>query len=187
MKIELSASIMPDSRLKSEIWKLMKKISKKYKTFHDIRKRFGAHLTVIGFENVDAKNLRKIVDEIESACKVTKPFVVRVHNIGYFTNEKQKFQTPYSIFLKVVKDEPLVKLNRILEKKIKKSGSLKSRYFRPHITLAHGDLTRENFYKAKKNLWNIKFSKKFTARYLKIMILKKGSRKWEYVRTIKLG
>jgi len=184
MKIEVSASIMPDEKVKNEIWNLMKRISKRYNTYHDVRKRFGPHVTVIGFENVDYKNLKNVVSEIKLVCEQTRPFIVKASNIDFFANEKQKLRTPYTIFLKVAKNASLAKLNRILEKKIRKYGKSKSKHFTPHVTLAHGDLTKENFLKAKKDLRNLQYSKNFVTRYLKIMIFREGNRKWEHVRTI---
>jgi len=185
MKIELSANLIPDSRLKDEIWNLMKKISTKYGTCHDIKKKFGAHITVVGFENIDEKNLQKIVNEIKLICSKTKPFEVKIGKINFAENNRQKYQTQYVIYLEVIRSSVLSKLNKILNNKIKKYGKPKLRYFVPHVTLAHGDLNKENYYRAKRELEAV-ILRKFIARSLKIMILKEP-KKWVHVKTFKFA
>jgi 2'-5' RNA ligase len=186
MKVQLSTVVYPNSKLKNRIRQFMKKISTKYKTYHDVSKAVGPHITVNSMDDVDKKHLKEIFYKIRKICLTTSPFLVKIGGINFFDNNIEKGQTAYVIYIPVERTAKFVAFQKKLEKVLVDYGRPHSRGFVPHIALAHADLQKRYFLKAKKEL-NVRFSGKFYAKRLEIFIFEPKSRRWTRMKNFYLA
>lgn len=91
----------------------------------------------------ESYDMTKLTGVFKDIAASTKPFEVKTTGIGLFTGSSPV------IFIPVVKDIQLLKLHYSIWEKLKQIGENLSDYYSPqlwvpHISLAFGDVTKEN-------------------------------------------
>lgn len=139
-------------KISNDLFKIQKKISEKYKTYHSLESKIGLHFTITHQENVNEKSLKEIEKIVNEISKETRPFKIEIKGIRRFYKNRV-------IYAKVIKSKELNDLNKKLSYRLSKFGKIRLlRLFTPHITLAYKDITKENFKEAFKEFRNKKIS-----------------------------
>ena len=107
----------------------------------------------LSFQGGICEDIKIIDTNLKKLSLRIKPFLIRVEGINTFKEPDRV------IFLEVVRTKILQRIHKridaLLGKYCSQTFELYSlQNWHPHITLAHGDLTQNNFQKAKKNLEN---------------------------------
>lgn len=108
-------------------------------------------------ENYDLNRLKSIFNDIAMS---TKPFKVKTTGVGLFTGK-----CPV-VFIPVVKDKELLKFHYSVWERLRQVGEKISEYYSPqswvpHISLAYGDVTKENIGRVIKKLSFVDFNWSF--------------------------
>jgi len=147
--------IIPPKKIFNEILRIEKVIAKKYKTYHILKSKLGPHITITCQGNVNGRDFKKIEKIVNEVSKETKAFKIKFRCIA-------KFYKKRVIYIKVLKSRKLDDLHKKLSNKLKQFGKVRNhRTYRPHITIARKDITKENFKTIFKEFKNKKISYKF--------------------------
>ncbi len=107
----------------------------------------------LSFQGGLGEDIKMIDVDLKKLSYQIKPFLIRIEGINTFKEPDR------AIFLEVVRTKILQRIHKKIDALL---GKYCSRTFKlyspqnwhPHVTLAHGDLTPNNFQKAKKDLEN---------------------------------
>jgi 2'-5' RNA ligase len=107
----------------------------------------------LSFQGGVCEDVKVIDANLKKLCAQVKPFLIKIEGINTFKEPDR------AIFLEVVRTKTLQRIHRridvLLREYCLQTFNLYSpQNWHPHITLAHGDLTPNNFQKAKKDLEN---------------------------------
>lgn len=107
----------------------------------------------LSFQGGLCEDIKVIDADLRKLSARTKPFLIRIEGINTFKEPDR------AIFLEVIQTKTLQgihkKIDALLRKYCSPTFELYSpQNWHPHVTLAHGDLTLNNFQKAKKDLQN---------------------------------
>jgi 2'-5' RNA ligase len=107
----------------------------------------------LSFQGGRCEDIKEIDANLKKLSLQTKPFLVRVKGINTFEKPDR------AIILEVVRTNTLQRIHKKIDALLRKYCSptfelYSPQNWHPHITLAHGDLTPNNFQKAKKDLEN---------------------------------
>jgi 2'-5' RNA ligase len=182
MKNIISVWLQPDPKLKLEIFKIIKSFSKKYKVYDDLNSYKGPHISILSIDG-NKQNLKEISEKIKDMSREIKPFRLDINGISYFMKADNKGKRNYVIYLKVKRNKQLTALkNKIAREFPKESLRHKDRKFIPHITITHGELDKESFYKALKENRNLNFVRNFIVNG--VMVSKRNSNDKPTIRQI---
>lgn len=181
--MKLSIWLRPDQKLWKEVSGIIKHVSKEYHTYYNLNEWKGPHITLI-FLKFRAQKLQQVVRELSDICSKTKPFNIKLHGIGYFMKMSTVLgRRNYVLYLKPRENAELRRLYYGVERGLRPYKDL-NHPFKPHMTLAHVDLSKDNFYRALKEFKDLKFNRIFTVREIFMSTRINGKRK---VIKIKLG
>jgi|CXWJ01.1.fsa_nt_gi 2'-5' RNA ligase len=166
-------ALLPSNELTNKIDLERKSFSEKYQSFHALKT--APHVTLIApFKR--AENF-----EVEMHLQI-QDFFTRINSFQVSVNGYGCFQKNNKvIFFKVEKSKELIAMHRqfvyFLRMQLNFSEKETSYMYHPHITIAHRDLTDDNFEKA----WSEYEAKKFNADFLchQAYLLKHNYSKWE--------
>ena len=187
----VSLWVRPDKKSAAKEFAITKAFSTKYKTYKNLNEWKGPHITLftLNYKSGDFDNL---LETIRNVAKSRRPFRVRIKDLGYFMKNTQFKRRNYVIYFKVMKDKNLSRFWSSLNRKIEKYKKPNLKYknsklsFTPHMTIAYWDLTKENFYKARKEYRNFKFRESFLLKEIQVS-RRIGRKRRKQVTTIKLG
>ncbi len=113
--------IIPDSKTKESIRKIINKLSKKYNSII-----FEPHMTLIGVINCNEKT---IIKGVKKLVKTINPFTLTLGDVSFSTTYFQ------SVFVLVKSTAKLMEVNLSAKKIFKKDNDM----FIPHISLLYGN------------------------------------------------
>lgn len=165
MKINMSTKIisslnflalLPPIRLSEEINELKQEFAKKYNSKRALR--LPAHITLVPPFRLTEDRSGELFATLEDFCKKFSEMKVSLKDFGAFP--------PRVIFIEVSNPEEIRpfrdQLLTILRNFLPGEEINKGRAFRPHITLATRDLSRQNFYPAWKEFEHRSFEAHFS-------------------------
>lgn len=162
-------AILPDERIQKEVTAFK----------HFCRQHFGAehalnsppHITLTPPYRWTDEQLPTLVDALDMFALGQSSFEVRLRNFSSFA--------PKVIYVDVVENEYLSVLQRKLLNKLEHALAYRdqrAKNFHPHLTIAHRDLQRADFYPAWEHFSKQKFYREFTVD--QIALLHHHNRKW---------
>jgi 2'-5' RNA ligase len=161
MENVISIWLQPQPNLKSEIFKIIKSFSKKYKVYSDLNGYKGPHITVLEIHS-NKQDFKGVIRVIKDVSNNIKPFKLEINGIGHFMKKDATGKHNFVIYLRVKENKQLIKLKHMVDKEFpRESLRNKDRKFAPHITITHRELDKENFYRALKDYKNLEFVRDF--------------------------
>ena len=187
MKLIYQINLCVNSRLESKLIRLTKRIAAKYDSSFFISKPYGPHITLfISDKNeIEEKHIPAIIEKLRSICTHTPGFRIGISGSGYFANNnKGKKGRNYVLYLKIDKSRQLNKLYKDVCNAMSEYANPAHSKFTPHMTIARGDLSRDNLYKAKRELNRSKVAYSYTLTSIVLLTKKKDNERWtrRYVR-----
>lgn len=163
MMYKFSIVIYSDHVLAKKVRKLQKNISKATGS-RSCLKLWKPHFTIGSAVKVSEKELKGLYGDIKEAISHFKAFKIRIRNYDFmddWTGGKLPGHTPYVIYLKVILNNKLLRLAKIVKEKVtdKRTVWYKQPWpYKPHVTLAYKDLSKKGFIKEKETFKHKKFS-----------------------------
>lgn len=173
-------AIIPPQQLCSFIDEKRKQIAKKYNAYHALKTI--PHVTLISPFKRSADNEVQLHLELQNYFEKVTPFSITINGFGNFQRQNKV------VFFNVDKSKELISFHRNLvyelRNKLHFSDKEASYMYHPHITIAHKDLSNENFELA----WNELEGKEFTANFQcnKVALLRHNYREWEILSVFSL-
>ena len=154
--------------VEKEAKRITKILSTKFSTSASA-KLWDPHTTVGSGITVEETKLKQLFNDLDKFAKKKRKIKAKINGIDFFTNLKPPFKSPYAIFMKVNLNSGLAELHKALETNILEKYPKWYRVdkYRPHVTIAFNDLTKENFTEAKKFLKQINYNPKAVAKVIK--------------------
>jgi 2'-5' RNA ligase len=187
MKLIYQINLCVNSRLESKLIRLTKRIAAKYQSSYFISKPYGPHITLfISNKNeIEEKHVPAIMEKLRSICTRTPGFRIGINGPGYFANSnKGKIGSDCVLYLKVDKSRQLNKLYKDVCNAMSEYANPAHSKFIPHMTIARGDLSLDNLYKAKRELDRRKVAYSYTLTSIVLLTKKRDNERWtrRYVR-----
>ncbi|MBS3074481.1 2'-5' RNA ligase family protein [Candidatus Pacearchaeota archaeon] len=153
-----------DKELSNKIIKIQKELARVTGSRKSIDS-WQPHITIGNGVQVDdekPKTINSLIRDIQEVTKNSKPFKIKVKDFEFLIHDNLRSLglTHYVVYLKIEKTPELVKLAADIKNKVtdKRFSTYKQPWpYKPHLTVAFGDLTKEGFEKAKKALRRKKF------------------------------
>lgn len=155
------------SILEGKPYKVVKKLWKIFEEkYNSVGVQVFSHPNIT-FQAGETENLKQLKKDFEILVNEIKPFEIEVDGFGHFDKKV--------IYLKVKKNSGLIEINKKVNDFLRSYCFKLFEYYTPknwipHITLAMGDLTKENFEIAWNELRNKKF--RFKQRLHNLCIVK---------------
>ncbi len=178
----LNVWLRPGPKLWKDVRDIIKHVSSEYDTYANVNVWKGPHITII-FLRFRVQKFQSIIKELSRICSEIKPFKIELDGTGRFMKMAENGKRNYVIYLKPKKNAKLRKLYIRIERNLRFCKDMNHPY-NPHMTLAHNDLSKDNFYRAWKEFKGFKFKRVFTVREISASTKIKGKRT---VIRIKLG
>jgi len=163
-------AIQPNEEVQIKINTFKKEMASHFSSKHALKT--PPHVTIIPPFKFNVLNEDIIFDRANDLCHAASPFKMKLQNFGVFS--------PRVIYVRVL---PNVSLNELAEnfrhvfKKITSTNN--NSQFTPHITIAHRDLTTENFHKAWKHYKELKFND--ASEVNEVTVFRHNGKHWEDV------
>jgi 2'-5' RNA ligase len=136
--------------MESEIDKSRRLISKKFNTRKALD--WKPHMTVANRVIIPKNQFEEICKKIQGICEKTKPIKLKTNGFYILDMPNLPFENPYIIGIWVEVNKELQRFHDTIQNEVYKEfkkTSYKGEIYKPHITLAYRDLTKENFEKAR--------------------------------------
>lgn len=175
-------AIIPPAELQNEITQIKNEFAANFSSRHAL-KTFP-HITLQPPFRLLPEQEVEIHLQLQEFFSDVKPFKVVLKNFGCFDRRKSKV-----IYISVEHNKTLAllhgKLVHFLRKELKFSDKEASYMFHPHITIAHRDLSDNEFEQA----WKIYKDKIFCASFIvsTIELLKHNYRQWQVLGEYRIG
>lgn len=167
-------AIIPPENVQASITKIKENFRDRYNAKHALKS--PPHITLIPPFEYKRSEEKRLIDNLELFSSEEFRFTQKLENFGTFP--------PKVVYVRVEKSDHLIKLYERFGKFMAKNLQLKSifhdsRKFKPHMTVAFRDLTKENFYLAKSEYEEKRIS--FTYNVESINLLRHNQKFWEIV------
>lgn len=171
-------ALLPPKEVSEEIKELKKEISKKYNCKRALR--LPAHITLVPPFKMENERMEDLTDQLRIFCLKFSEIEVCLKGFGSFPPRVIFIEVANPEDIRPFKDQLLTALENFLPAEHLNSG----RPFRPHITLATRDLSRESFYPAWEALKNSEFTARFTVTQL--TLFRHNGKTWDLKSDFKL-
>lgn len=148
-------ALLPPKSISEEIKELKQEFSKKYNSRRALR--LPAHITLVPPFRLTETRSDELFRILEDFCGRFSEMEVSLKNFGAFPPRVIFIEVDNPEEIRPFRDQLFTSLESFLPSEELKTG----RTFRPHITLATRDLSRENFYPA----WNDFRDRRYDARF----------------------
>jgi len=147
--LEISTVGYPPYRIRNEINALREDLAERFSSKNALS--WEPHITLAHRVLIPGDKLEGRLTDIKTLCRITKPIRIRTVDLELFEIKGTSLKHPYAIVLEVEVSDALRAVNEKINKEIYEGlerPSMKDETYRPHITLAYRDLTKENYLKA---------------------------------------
>lgn len=145
-------ALLPPKDLSEEIKTLKQEIAQKYNCTRALR--LPAHITMVPPFKPENENLKGLKDQLEDFCRKFSEMTIMLRGFGAFPPRVLFIEVSNPEEIRPFRDQLLTTLQSFLSAETLNTG----RPFRPHITLATRDLSRDSFYPAWEDLKNRNFN-----------------------------
>lgn len=164
-------ALLPPKQVSGEIKELKEEISQKYNCKRALR--LPAHITLVPPFKMEDERIDELTNHLENFCQDFSEIKVTLDGFGAFP--------PRVLFIEIDDPEGIRpfrdQLINTLENFLPAENLVSGRPFRPHITLATRDLSRECFYPAWEELKNRHFYARFQAD--KLTLFRHNGKTWD--------
>lgn len=172
------AILIPEP-LKEEIQELRLLVKKKYESRQALKS--PPHITLLAPFKSEPEQEKKMEEILADLSSRFNTFNAELQDISSFSTRV--------IYIKVTENPYLTEMQKTIEKEARNHQAVfhydyDERPFRPHLTLAFRDLTKENFYKAWDELGGMKIRAEFNVR--DFSLLKHDGKQWQEHKSFKL-
>lgn len=148
-------ALLPPKALSEEIKVIKQEIAQKYNCKRALR--LPAHITLVPPFKLEEERVQELKDQLVDFCHKFSELTIRLKGFGAFPPRVIFIEVSNPEEIRPFRDQLLTVLETFLPYETNNSG----RPFRPHITLATRDLSRDNFYPAWEDLKKRVFNKQF--------------------------
>jgi len=167
-------AIIPPEKVQISVTEIKEDFKNRYNAKHALKS--PPHVTLIPPFEFKYSEEKRLIDNLELFSSEESCFLQKLENYGTFP--------PKVIFIRILKSDHLLNLYERFGKFMAKNLGLSniyhdSRKFKPHMTVAFRDLTKENFYLAKAEYEKKQISFSYLAQ--SISLLRHNGKFWEIV------
>lgn len=167
-------AIVPPEKVQASVTEIKENFRDRFNAKHALKS--PPHITLIPPFEYKHSEEKRLIENLELFSSKEFRFTQKLENFGTFP--------PKVIYIRVVKSDHLIKLYERFGRFIAKNLGLKSishdfRKFKPHMTVAFRDLTKENFYLASSEYQEKRIS--FAYEVKSINLLRHNGKFWEIV------
>ncbi len=185
MEKVISIWLQPDTKVRNEIFQIIKNFSKEYKVYRDLRGYKGSHITILEVHGCE-ENFKTVVDRVENLAAKIEPFALGVEGVGYFMKLNASRKRNFVIYLKVKTSRKLTALKNLVNREFPESTRQEGRGFVPHITITHSELNKKTFYRALEEYRDFDFARNFVVKTVMVSEFDAESKKAR-IKSIVLG
>ena len=164
-------ALIPPEDIQADVTKVKLDFKKRFESVHSLKS--PPHITLIPPFRYKLASEGKLIKALDDFASIEVAFKQKLHDFGFFP--------PRVIFINVDKSEDLKRLfhkfKKYMDAKLNISSLTRGGIrFTPHMTVAHRDLTKENFNKAKPQYENKHISFEFEVN--EINLLRHDGKRW---------
>jgi len=151
MVLDISTIIYLPEPFNSKIDRIRRTVCKRFNAKRVLD--WEPHITIANRVLLPEEKKDAIFSQLRDLCQATKPFEVKTSGFHILDIPNLSFENPYVIFIGIEVSEKLLEFHKKIQDEVFQGlerPSYKSSNYKPHITLAYRDLTKENFELAKK-------------------------------------
>ncbi len=171
-------AILPDEAIQAEVTTFKKQLSDRFGAVHALRS--PPHITLFPPFKWDSAQLEALCAVLKRFSTVWRPFEVQLRNFSAFP--------PRVLYVDVAENHALIQIQSVLESTLAAELRLRPDRpygFRPHMTVAHKDLKREDFPAAWNYFSQQRYERIFQAEGL--TLLRYSGARWELFHTFSFG